>query len=131
MLAIFLIAFSLQASAVDPVNPESLCDRFIKPTEKTACERSAKSLDLDWYAASVCNLVNDDQEFLNCWKKIDGQSYSPSDLASCAESDIKDTDRTLCLIRLGKLASSQGRLPSSLTGKKKVPVYQELKIKKR
>lgn len=126
----FIGAFPGRAagSAVEPVNPESLCERFLKPAEQANCLKRAKSMDLDWYAVSICDKIEDDDTLLDCWSKINGRTYSPASLASCAGDDLKDQDRIGCLIKTGSGAS--GRAPASGAAPPAKPAYQPLKIGK-
>lgn len=128
LLLALSLCFALPALAVEPTNPEALCDRFLKPGDKASCAKKVKAMDLDWYAASVCNLIDDDDEMMNCWGKIDGRSYSPADLAGCSDADMSDADRVNCLMKISKRQApdTKQRAPANSTK----PVYQPLKIKK-
>lgn len=129
LLSLFL---SWQVSAVEPINPEALCDRFIKPTEREACVKRARTMDLDWYAVSVCHMVDDDDVFNDCWKKISGRAYSPAALEACAVDGLEDPARVACLTKAAA-ARSASRSPASSGGKRSPaakPVYQPLKIGK-
>lgn len=130
LLLALSLSFALPVHAVDPTNPEALCDRFLKSDDKTACVKKVKTMDLDWYAASVCDLIDDDDAMMACWKKIDGRSYSPADLAGCSDADMSDSDRVNCLIKISRRTVDRKRSPASDAPKKSMPVYQPLKIGK-
>lgn len=122
-----LALIGLSALALEPVNPVSLCDRFIKDTDIARCQAQAKKLDLDWYAATVCGQMDDDQEFLNCWKKIGGMSFSPQKMENCAKEDLSDSQRLSCLqATRDEVRPAKSRRPAAKTA---APVYQPLEIK--
>lgn len=122
------LLFAAQVFAVEPVNPEGVCDRFIGEADQAACLKRAKSMDLDWYAVAVCNLVDDDDAFNDCWKKIDGRSFAPRALEKCAAADLEDEARVTCLTKVNA-APTKDRAPASGGAKVSTkPVYQPLKI---
>lgn len=110
-------------AAIEPINPESLCERFLKPADQSACVQRAKSMDLDWYAVSICNKIDDDDAFTDCWKKINGRSYSVPQLASCADETMTNSKRLQCLMKSESRGKSE-RSPASI--KKEKPIYQPL-----
>lgn len=118
----FFIIFNSQSSfALEAMNPVSLCSRMIHDSDKKKCEKDAKKLKLDWYAATACNALNDDKKFMNCWQNISGAEFNPEAISRCVENpDDKDDSIFKCIISLKNI-----RLPASL----KRP-YQPLTIKK-
>lgn len=133
MIALLFALLSTSSMAgsppvVEPINPDSLCERFLKESDQAACLKKTKKMDLDWYAVSVCNRIEDDDVFMDCLKKIDGKGYAPAALASCAGEDVKDEARTGCLMKIGTLESK--RAPASGAKPSAKPVYQPLKIGK-
>lgn len=122
-------------ASVEPVNPEGMCERFLKPTDQADCLKRAKTLDLDWYAAGVCDKVDDDDRFTACWKAIAGKEYEPRALAACAADGLADDPRIDCLKKAGTreaLAAGGKTAPKRLPASKKDGrVYQPLEIKGR
>lgn len=106
------------SDALEPQNPVALCDRFIKPTDQKDCQKKAAKMDLDWYASSVCGLMQDDHEVMTCWQKIQGKQFSVQALEKCRDASMKDSDRLSCL---GGGASSRSPASTSKSG-----VYQKL-----
>ncbi|MBX2986876.1 MAG: hypothetical protein KF802_03175 [Bdellovibrionaceae bacterium] len=132
LLALLLSSFALPAAAIDAVNPETLCERFLKDADRQSCRQQAKKLDLDWYAASVCALVDSDSEFMSCWQDVNGRHYSPPDLVECVTEDMADSERRDCLKRISLKNAKRDRLPASSPAAKK-PVkkeYQDMKIRR-
>lgn len=132
--SLLLVIFNITepAAALNPIEPSTLCDRFIQDQDKKQCERQAIKLDLDWYAASVCDLLDSDSQFLKCWTEVDGKIYSPPDLIDCVSEDLVDEDRRACLRRVSKKDSATSRVPAA-EGKakgQKPAIFQPLNIKK-
>lgn len=124
--------FAKYAAALNPVEPSTLCERFIQKKEKRNCEEQAKKLDLDWYAATVCDLIESDTQFLKCWADVDGKIFSPPDLIDCASDDLQDEERRSCLQKTSLRVQASDRSPASQTKKrlKNPSGYQPLEVKK-
>ncbi|HRO67393.1 MAG TPA: hypothetical protein PL182_07505 [Pseudobdellovibrionaceae bacterium] len=114
-------AFAKPAAALNPVEPSTLCERFIREKDKGRCQEKAKVMDLDWYAATVCDLIESDDQFLRCWSDVDGKIYSPPDLVDCASDDLTDEARRACLVKISLKTAPSSRIPAS--------IYQPLKKK--
>lgn len=84
--------------ALEPNNPKGLCDRFINDKDIEKCQERTKQEDVDWYAATVCNLQTENESFWNCWDSIKGKSFNPALLDHCSEDkDLDDSKRLTCL----------------------------------
>jgi hypothetical protein len=95
-LAFLLIP--LLTLALEPSNPNALCERFLGDTEKASCVQKTSKTELDWYASSACGLQQDDKNFLSCLDEIKGAKFNPEALELCAKpTDISDTDRLTCI----------------------------------
>lgn len=130
LLCVFLCAGNFAqaakpAGALNPMSPATLCDRFIADRDKKTCELKAEKLDLDWYAATVCNLLESDDQFMRCWAEVDGKVFSPPDLIECVSDDLLDEARRDCLNRVSLRTAAPGRVPASQRSKKSSPMFQE------
>ncbi len=111
--------------AIEPINPHSLCERFVGEDDQKSCDARMKNDDVDWYAATVCSLVQDDQQFWSCWDKIKGVRFNPAQLDLCADDQkLKDSERIDCLTK-----AQLTRVPAS--EKPAAGEFQPLKIKER
>lgn len=120
MLLSLLVQF---AFALEPMNPKAICEqRMIVTEEKNQCATKAKSLKLDWYAATACNALNDDKKFLSCWQSVSGGQFNPDALGRCVESP-DDTDEVIlkCIVSL-----KDKRMPASVR-----KPYQTMEVKKK
>lgn len=122
MIMSFVLLLNSQTSfALEAMKPVSLCSRMIHKDEKALCEKNAKVLKLDWYAATACNALTDDKKFLKCWQEVAGAEFNPESLGRCVENpDDKDDAVYSCIISL-----KNNRLPASV----KQP-YQTLEIRR-
>ncbi|AHZ84857.1 hypothetical protein [Bdellovibrio bacteriovorus] len=117
---VLIACVPLIAIALEPTNPAGFCERFIGEKEINECHERTKSENVDWYAATVCHLQQDDKAFWACWDSIQGQSYNPAELSKCGENtEASDTQRQSCID-----AARGGRKPAS------VAPFQPLKLKK-
>lgn len=125
-------ALAKLAAALNPVEPSTLCERFIQKKDKKNCEDQAKKLDLDWYAATVCDLIENDTQFLKCWAEVDGKIFSPPDLIDCVSDDLQDDERRSCLQKTSLKVQASDRSPASQSKKrlKDLSGYQPLEVKK-
>jgi len=115
MLLIAIIP--LIAIALEPTNPSGFCDRFIGDKDIRKCQDRMQKDDVDWYAATVCNLQKEDDAFWSCWENVKGQSFNPASLDRCGEDkDLSDKARLDCV-----LSARTGREPAA---------FQSLKISK-
>ncbi|NUN07382.1 MAG: hypothetical protein HUU57_16685 [Bdellovibrio sp.] len=123
---LLISSIPLLAFALEPVNPENLCSRFIGDDDIKNCEQRTQKETIDWYAASVCNLQKDDTAFWTCWDSLKDKKIQPRSLSSCVGDDtMSDDQRHTCL---NKLSSSAGRAPAAL---KSSDIFQPLKVKGR
>ncbi len=84
--------------AIEPTNPNTICDRFVGEKDQQACEDKMKKDDVDWYAATVCSLTQEDAQFWNCWDKIKGARFNPNHLDACGENKtLNDSERITCI----------------------------------
>lgn len=88
------------AAPVDPKNPISLCERFIAPATRSACEKKIEKWGPDWYLASVCEKQFDDPLFFQCLELSQSKNFSPTALAACNLDGISDQERIHCLSHL-------------------------------
>ena len=99
MLRVFLIP--IIALAIEPSNPVNLCERFVGDQEKADCLQKTSGTDLDWYAASMCSLQQEDNSFHLCLKEIEQASFNPEALKICAkDSESSDEQRLACIQKI-------------------------------
>lgn len=113
--------------AIEPMNPQGFCDRFLSDKDIEICKtKTEKDKDLvDWYAATVCNLQQEDSSFWTCWESIRGQSFNPAMLENCGDDNgLTDTERQNCLLK----AKAQ-RLPASIKESSNNEIFQKINTK--
>jgi hypothetical protein len=125
--SLFLVALiPLIALAIEPTNPQGFCDRFISEKDLQLCLEKIKKEDVDWYAATVCNLQKEDPAFWTCWESIKNQAFNPALLEQCGEGkDLNDLERQHCLD-----GAKSTRAPADDSHKKTNSLFQPLKITK-
>jgi hypothetical protein len=100
LLYTFFIAVAVPffTFSMDAKNPKDACERFLNETEKKACEEKATSKDIDWYASSLCEKIDNDKLFLSCFDSIQRAHFDPKALEHCeAISADEDGSRMKCL----------------------------------
>jgi hypothetical protein len=117
--SVLIPLFSLPVWGLEPMNPVALCNRMIQEKTKKDCEVKAQSLKLDWYAATACNALLDDQKFLKCWQDIANGEFNPEAVSRCVEDPENNDDSILKCIKVLK----DNRMPASARP------YQTLKKK--
>lgn len=114
---VLIAIIPLIAIALEPTNPQGFCDRFLGEKDVLKCKERTQKEEVDWYAATVCNLQKEDAAFWSCWDSIKGQSFNPASLDHCGEDqELSDMQRQECVV-----AARSGREPAS---------FQSLKISK-
>ncbi|WII71671.1 hypothetical protein QJS83_14475 [Bdellovibrio sp. 22V] len=114
----------LIAFAIEPTNPSGFCDRFIGEKDIELCKGRTEKDEVDWYAATICNLQKDDKAFWTCWDSIKGQSFNPQALDACGDSaELSDEQRLSCV-----QAAKGSRKPASTS---QDGLFQPLKSKVR
>jgi len=87
--------------ALEPNNPNALCERFLGDKEKASCVQKTSKTELDWYASAACGLQQEDKNFLGCLDEIKGAKFNPEALELCAKpTDISDVDRLACIKKI-------------------------------
>lgn len=81
--------------AIQPMDPKSMCsERMIERKEIQLCEVKTTQLKLDWYAATACHAINDNQKFMKCLKNISGGEFNVEALNRCVEK-VDDADDSI------------------------------------
>jgi len=98
MKSVFLLLIiPLFTLALEPSNPIALCDRF-EGAEMKKCEQKMQKEEIDWYAATVCNLQKDKNSFWTCWNEARNTQFIPAKLEKCGEDkQLNDAQRLTCL----------------------------------
>lgn len=96
-LAIPIFTYSL-----DPKNPTESCDRLINDQDKQHCLERASSKDVDWYASSLCQKVDDDKVFLSCFDTIAKGQFDPKAVEACEGFATQDDSLKLKCLELVK-----------------------------
>lgn len=123
---LLIASIPLLAFALEPVNPENLCSRFIGDDDIKSCEQRTQKETIDWYAASVCNLQKEDTAFWSCWDSLKDKKIQPRSLSSCVGNEaMSDEERQTCI---SQLFSTSGRAPAA---QKSSDIFQPLKVKGR
>ena len=114
------------AVALEPVNPENLCSRFIGDDDIKNCEQRTTKENIDWYAASVCNLQIEDAAFWTCWDSLKDKKIQPRSLVGCVgDENFGDEERQACV---KNSFNPSGRTPAA---EKSSDLFQPLKVKGR
>lgn len=94
---LLLLVIPLFTLALEPSNPVALCDRF-EGNEVKKCEQRMQKEEVDWYAATVCNLQKDTTSFWKCWDEARNTQFIPAKLEKCGEDkQLDDLQRLSCL----------------------------------
>lgn len=116
----WVLVFSVYA--IEPMDPKAMCsERMVEKKEIQLCEIKTKQLKLDWYAATACHAINDNQKFMKCLKNISGGEFNTEALNRCVEK-VDDSDDSIlsCITAL-----KDNRAPASKGA------FQTYKIKKK
>ncbi|MFN7454437.1 MAG: hypothetical protein ACK5RO_07235 [Pseudobdellovibrionaceae bacterium] len=72
LLVMALAAFHSHAGPLDanPVNPATLCDRFVTEKDKLDCQARYDLKNMDWYLAGNCDAQFSDEDFHSCMKAL-------------------------------------------------------------
>ncbi len=116
-------------------DPLEYCERFLKKDKKESCKDLISSKKPDWYFASYCDRIFDDDLFIDCMKKAQVTMVEPRNLKRC-ENPRTDSGIRDCLWRLdsearGELGpgKSVNRLPASADKDDHDSFYKPMKLK--
>lgn len=116
---VLLLLTSSSALALELVSAEGLCERFITPTEKSACLQYIKAKKPDTYVSSLCHDLFDDRVFYQCLELAAKTSADPRKLEACQLEGSADEVRMACLNKVAKKdVGAFQRLPASLPRQK-------------
>jgi len=89
----------LSSFAIEPTNPEFMCaDRGLVKKEFVTCMEKTK-LKLDWYAATACHAIQNNQKFVKCLQDIVGGDFNNEALDRCVENiDNSDESIFACIL---------------------------------
>ena len=114
LLVLFTIPFL--GIAIEPVQPNSLCDRFITNEEQKQCAVKLSRDEFDSYASMVCGKMTSDSSFWLCFDEAKNSRFSLENLEKCnGERELTDESRLHCL-KNAKLGST-GRTPAAASKK--------------
>lgn len=99
----FLAAYNSQA--VEPKNPNSLCERFATESDKTQCEQKMQKEAPDWYLAGICSKQFDDHAFYECLNLGKTAKFSPEKIQNCDNTTASDEARLNCLREVAQVGS--------------------------
>ena len=117
MVYLFLLLSQIGFSqTVEPVEPKTLCERFINEAEKKTCFDKLSAVMPDGYLAAVCDQQFDTDQFYKCLELSSKMQFDPKSLYGCAKP-MMDDERVECLTSVGKADLS--RMPASTKKKKK------------
>lgn len=115
---LLLQLFSLRTNALEPQDPQTLCDRYITEAEQKICQKKVKMISPDWYLASACGHQFDDGLFYSCLEMGQKTGFAPLALEKCSSEDLTDEARLTCVksAQIDLTKSFQSRQPA---GRKK------------
>ena len=119
-IPILLLLISFQAIASDPINPQTLCDRFLTGEEIKECEFRIKAIRPDWYLASACQHQFDNESFFECLSFSRTYTFNPRTIEKCESGELSDEQRTNCVksVAIKEKKYSKERLPASVKVKR-------------
>lgn len=85
--------------AQDINNPISYCDRYLSGKDTKSCEKKVGALELDWYAAAICNKLRDDGLFSKCLQGIHRASFQMTAIRFC-EGFADEKSQFDCIMKL-------------------------------
>lgn len=121
LLTMLLLPFSVFSSDLEPIAPDSACERFLDHSSQEQCFKLTREIG-DSYVAALCNQQFSNDEFFNCLETAKNYTFDPKKLSACNLEETSDTERTACLKAAGIKKSTEGglqRLPASTKSKKK------------
>lgn len=118
------LLLSLTLFAADPINPMTLCDRFLAKEEIKECEFRIKATRPDWYLAGVCQQQFDNEAFFECLSLSRGNNFDPIEIQKCAGTEMNDSERMGCLQGIAKAT------PPQFEKEKRSPASKKKAVKK-
>ena len=120
LIASFSIyAFTISAFAADPINPMTLCDRFLAKEEIKECEFRIKATRPDWYLAGACQHQFDNEAFFECLSLSRGNTFDPVEMQKCSGPDMNDAERMNCVQSIAKVSEPKYEKPDRAPASKK------------
>jgi hypothetical protein len=116
---VLFLLIGFQAFASDPINPQTLCDRFLSGDEIKECEFRIKAIRPDWYLAAACQHQFDDQSFFECLSLSRNYNFNPRTIEKCESTELSDEQRMNCVhsVAIGEKKYSKTRMPASVKAK--------------
>lgn len=103
LFSLFILSFTLLPTtvrAIDAIQPESLCDRFVNPVEHKNCFLKLKKQDPDSYLSAICQKQFEDELFWKCLEKGRNFSFDPRKIDSCSSDTLNDKQRIDCIQKI-------------------------------
>lgn len=83
---------------IEPIQPDSLCERYIKDEEIQSCLVRISKVEIDWYAAGICHLQKEESLFNQCLSLVIGKTLNPKNIEICSDEErLTDIERLDCL----------------------------------
>lgn len=125
MKAILFLALTVAAplsfgADIEPIKPESACDRFLDSHGQELCFSATREVG-DSYVVALCNDQFSNDEFMRCLDNAKLYTFDPKKLGSCKNDESSDEERMSCMSTVGikrAVHSDTQRLPASTPEKK-------------
>lgn len=119
-LMLMFVALPAMTQDLEPIQPESACDRFLGREEQEACFTATREAG-DSYVVALCNDQFSNDEFMKCLENSKRFTFDPKKLGSCKNDEYSDQERVDCMNAVGSLRpdNDRKRLPASVKKTKK------------
>ena len=125
----FLFSGSVALADIEPIKPESACERFMDSHGQEQCFTATREVG-DSYVVALCNDQFSNEEFMRCLENSKLYTFDPKKLGTCKNDEFSDLERVSCMDTVGvkrAVAADQTRLPASTKKAKKAKVKKAVK----
>ena len=109
-LALVLFAtlgWTWNTHAIEPINPKTLCERYLAESKQQECEKKIERISPDWYLSATCEKIFDEGYFWECIELNTIASFNPNKVGEC-QSNSKDYQILDCVKSVAQWAQADG-----------------------
>ncbi len=96
LISYFALPAPMILKAEEINNPITYCGRYLTKRQQQICEKKIATLELDWYASSVCNSLTQDKDYEKCILNINKGIFQVDTVHLCAAM-AEDSQKMACL----------------------------------
>jgi len=90
---IAILIIPLLVVAIEAINTQSACDRFITSKEQKTCMKRLEQLQPDSYLTGVCQKQFGDDTFWECMELGTTATFDPKKTETCSGNNLSDAQR--------------------------------------